>query len=159
MFLTPSARRRARFLAVSFLLVLGTGLLLSTAWQVYHRSAFAHTVLSYRFEYGEEPVTLPGSGQYHDGVPLEEMDFQTLGYVPDDNMRRAERYPVESYPLLDDVTYYRRENGRMAVRGALYDGRAGGHLRGGNRYHPVAGGIPLLLCPAGRHRTGLPPAG
>ena len=113
MFLTPSARRRARFLAVSFLLVLGTGLLLSTAWQVYHRSAFAHTVLSYRFEYGEEPVTLPGSGQFHDGVPLEEMDFQALGYVPDDNMRRAERYPVESYPLLDDVTYYRRENGRM----------------------------------------------
>ena len=76
MFLTPSARRRARFLAVSFLLVLGTGLLLSTAWQVYRRSTFAHTVLSYRFEYGEEPVTLPGSGQYHDGVPLEEMDFQ-----------------------------------------------------------------------------------
>ena len=113
MFLTPSARRRARFLAISFLLVLGTGLLLSTAWQVYHRSAFAHTVLSYRFEYGEEPVTLPGSGQFHDGVPLEEMDFQALGYVPDDNMRRAERYPVESYPLLDDVTYYRRENGRM----------------------------------------------
>ncbi len=113
MFLTPSARRRARFLAVSFLLVLGTGLLLSTAWQVYRRSAFAHTVLSYRCEYGEEPVTLPGSGQFHDGVPLEEMDFQALGYVPDDNMRRAERYPVESYPLLDDVTYYRRENGRM----------------------------------------------
>ena len=113
MFLTPSARRRARFLAISFLLVLGTGLLLSTAWQVYHRSAFAHTVLSYRFEYGEEPVTLPGSGQFHDGVPLEEMDFQALGYVPDDNMRRAERYPVESCPFLDDVTYYRRENGRM----------------------------------------------
>ena len=110
MFLTPSARRRARFLAISFLLVLGTGLLLSTAWQVYRRSAFAHTVLSYRFEYGEEPVTLPGSGQYHDGVSLEEMDFPALGFSLAIAPLGFDPYTL-SVTLPKDIVYYREENG------------------------------------------------
>ncbi len=108
-------RRRARFLAVSFLLVLGAGLLVSAAVQIARRTAFSREILALRYSFGEEATGLPGAEQYREGVPMEEMDFPALWLTPDENRWHTEKYPVETYPLLDDLTYYRMEDGRKAA--------------------------------------------
>ena len=103
-------RKNARWLIALLLFLLGLllslGTLLRAGWN--DRENLSRWSLYARFDPDENDA--PGSDQYLDGVPMEEMDFPALGFSLAIAPLGFDPYTL-SVTLPKDVVYYREENG------------------------------------------------
>ena len=103
-------RKNARWLIALLLFLLGLllslGTLLRAGWN--DRENLSRWSLYARFDPDENDP--PGSDQYLDGVPMEEMDFPALGFSLAIAPLGFDPYTL-SVTLPKDIVYYREENG------------------------------------------------
>ena len=103
-------RKNARWLIALLLFLLGLllslGTLLRAGWN--DRENLSRWSLYARFD--PDANDAPGSDQYLDGVPMEEMDFPALGFSLAIAPLGFDPYTL-SVTLPKDIVYYREENG------------------------------------------------
>ena len=103
-------RKNARWLIALLLFLLGLllslGTLLRAGWN--DRENLSRWSLYARFD--PDANDAPGSDQYLDGVPMEEMDFAALGFSLAIAPLGFDPYTL-SVTLPKDIVYYREENG------------------------------------------------
>ena len=104
-------RKNARWLMVLLLFLLGLllslGAFLQAGWN--DRENLSRWLIYARFDPDENDA--PGSDQYLDGVPMEEMDFPALGISPIGRALIGFAPYTVSATLPKDIVYYREENG------------------------------------------------
>ncbi len=102
--------KNARWLMVLLFFLLGLllslGALLQAGWN--DRENLSRWLIYARFDPDENDA--PGSDQYLDGVPMEEMDFPALGFSLAIAPLGFDPYTL-SVTLPKDIVYYREENG------------------------------------------------